>query len=115
MAFRRSSPRSVTRSPVIEDAVALGRAAAHAAAQLVQLREAEALGVLDHHDGGVGDVDTDLDNRGGDQHIDFAALEAAHDDLFFVGVEAAMEQSDAQSGERTLAELFMHFDGGLEP
>ena len=100
---------------MIEDAVALGRAAAHAPAQLVQLRQAEALGVLHHHDGGVGNVDADFDDRGGDQHIDFAALEAAHDDFFFVGVEAAVEQADAQAGERTRAQLFVHLDGGLEP
>jgi hypothetical protein len=33
----------------------------------VQLREAETFGVLDHHDGGGGHVDADLDHGGGDQ------------------------------------------------
>ena len=42
-------------------------AAADAAAQLVQLREPEALGVLDHHDGRLRHVDADFDHRGGDQ------------------------------------------------
>ena len=81
----------------------------------MQLREAKALGVLDDHDGGVGDVDTDLNDGGRDEHIDFAALKAAHDDFLFVGVETAVEQAHAQAGERTLAEFFVHFDGGLEP
>ena len=55
-----------------QDAVALVGAAADASAQLVQLREAEALGVLDDHDGGVGNVDADFDDGGGDQDVDFA-------------------------------------------
>ena len=36
------------------------RPAANPAAQLMQLRQPEALGMLDHHDGGVRDVDADL-------------------------------------------------------
>ena len=43
-------------------------AAADPAAQLVELGEAEALGVLDDHQRGVGDVDADLDHRRRDQH-----------------------------------------------
>ena len=53
-----------------EDAVAFGGAAADAAAELVELREAEALGVVDDHDGGVGDVDADFDDGGGDEDVD---------------------------------------------
>ena len=83
--------------PGDEDAVAFGCATADAAAKLVQLREAEALGMFDHHDGGVGNVDADFDDGGGDQHVDLAALEAAHDDFLLVGVEAAMQQADAQA------------------
>ena len=50
-----------------KDAVRLPGAAAHATAQLMELGEAEAVGVLDEHDGGVGDVDADLDDGRGDQ------------------------------------------------
>ena len=80
----------------------------------MQLGHAEALGVLDHHDGGIGYIDPDFNDGGGDQHIDLAALEAAHDDLFFVGVEPAVEQADVQPGQFALAQLGMHFDGRLE-
>src|SRR5439155_8548299 len=41
-----------------------------APAQLVQLREAEALGAQHHHDRGVRDVDPDLDHRGRDEDVD---------------------------------------------
>ena len=46
--------------------MALVRAASHAAAQLVQLREAHALGVFDDHERGVRHVDTHFDDGGGD-------------------------------------------------
>ena len=58
-----------------QDAAGIRRAAPHAAAQLVQRRKAEALGVLDDHDGGVGHVDADLDDGGGDQHVQLPRLE----------------------------------------
>ena len=44
-------------------------AAPDATAQLVELREAEALGVLDHHQGRVRHVDADLDHGRRDQHL----------------------------------------------
>ena len=50
-----------------QEAVALRRAAAHAPAKLVQLGQSEALGLLDHHDAGVGYVHADLDDGGRDQ------------------------------------------------
>ena len=54
-----------------------GRPAADPAPQLVQLGQAEALGVLDHHDRGVRDVDAHLDHRGGDEDLDLPAGEGA--------------------------------------
>ena len=42
------------------------------AAQLVQLRDAEPVGVHDDHDAGVGDVDADLDDRRRDEDVDVA-------------------------------------------
>ena len=52
-----------------QDAVALLRAAAHAAAKLVQLRQAEALRLLDHHHGRVGHIHADFDHGGGNQDL----------------------------------------------
>ena len=42
-------------------------------AQLVQLGDAEAVRALDHHDGGLGHVDADLDHGRGDEHLELAA------------------------------------------
>jgi hypothetical protein len=46
------------------------RATAHAAAQLVQLGDAEPVGVEDDHHRRVGHVDADLDHRGGHEHVE---------------------------------------------
>ena len=53
-------------------------AAADPAAQLVQLADAEPVGVHHDHDGGVGDVDADLDHGGRDEHVDLAGGEGPH-------------------------------------
>ena len=61
-----------------QEAVRLVAAAPHAAAQLVQLREAEAVGVLDHHRRRVRDVDADLDHRRRHEHVHLGGREGAH-------------------------------------
>ena len=78
-----------------EDAVAFGRATADAAAQLMQLCEAEALSVFDDHYRCIGNVDADFNYGCRHEHVDFAALESAHDDFLLVRVEAAMEKADS--------------------
>jgi len=52
-----------------QNAMRFLRAAADAAAQLVQLRKTETFCVFNHHNRGVGNVHTDFDDRGGDQNL----------------------------------------------
>ena len=61
----------------------------------MHLREAETLGVFDHHDTGVGDIDTDFDDGGCDEDIGLATLEAAHGDFLVIGGHSAVEQAKA--------------------
>src|SRR5207302_3975889 len=61
-----------------EQAVRRALPASDAAAKLVELGEAKAVGVVDDHDGRGRYVDTDLDHRGRDQHVELALLERAH-------------------------------------
>ena len=68
--------------------------AADAAAQLVQLREAEALGVLDHHDGGFRHVDADFDHRGGDEQLRLAGGKARHGGVLVGAFHAAVHEID---------------------
>ena len=78
---RMISSRACAVSPsgalVEQQAGRAAGAAADPAAQLVELGEAEALGMLDHHDGGLRHVDADLDHRGRDQDAGLAARRSA--------------------------------------
>ena len=95
-----------------EQAVALVLAAADASAELVELGEAEPVGAVDEHDGGVGDVDADFDDGGGDEDVELGVAEAAHHAVFFAGRQAAVHEADAEVGEDLVGEAFVLVDGG---
>ncbi len=97
---------------VHQHALAGSGAAADAAAQLVQLRQAETLGVFDDHDAGVGHVDADFDHRGRDQQLRLAVLERVHLRVLFVGLQTPVNQADAQI-RQIGAQLFGRGFGGL--
>ena len=65
-----------------QDAVRLVGASADAPAKLVELREPEALGMLNHHHRGVRHVHADLHHRSGHQDVHVVPVEALHDFLF---------------------------------
>ena len=71
------------------------------AAQLVELGDAEAVGVEDHHDRGVRDVDADLDHRRRDEHVELAGAESGHRRLLLGRREPPVEQPEPQPGELT--------------
>src|ERR1700722_5508509 len=54
------------------------RAPANTSAELMEWGETEAIGVLDDHDGGVGNVHADLDDGSRDQKLNLVAAEAFH-------------------------------------
>lgn len=58
------------------------RAAPDASSELVQLRQPQTFRVLDNHQAGIRYVDPDLNDRGGDQQVQFALLEGLHNRLF---------------------------------
>jgi len=76
-----------------QDAVRFLRAAADAPAKLVQLCQAEALGMLDHHHGGVGYVHADFDHRRGHQNLHFISPEALHHIIFFFARHPPMQKA----------------------
>ncbi len=71
-------------------------AAAHASAQLVQLRQPQPLRVLDHHQAGVGHVHAHFDYRGRHQQCNLAAFEGRHHGSFLGGLHAPVHQADLQ-------------------
>ena len=114
MVSRRCAASSLAAFRRDEDAGAFPAAAADASAKLVKLRQAEAFGVLDDHDRGVRNVHADFDDRGRDQHIDFAAAEIFHDLFFFVAAHAAVQQADAELRKDGCPQPLEFDDGGFQ-
>ena len=94
---RREGQESWAGAPLREkNAVALLRPAADPPPELMQLRQPEAIGMLDHHDGRVGHVDPDLDHRRRHQHLDLAGPETPHDVVALLRLESPVHQRDRQ-------------------
>src|SRR5690606_19339969 len=72
--------------------------AADAAAELVQIGHAEALGPIDEERVGVGNVETGLDDRGADEYVGLAADEPHH--YFFELLAGHLPVTDDESGLR---------------
>ena len=73
-----------------------------AAAELMQLSEAETLGLLDDDDVGVWNVDPDLENRSPYEHVSIALSERPHRMAALVGGETAVSLGDAVVPEMRL-------------
>ena len=87
-------------------------ATAYPAAELMQLRQAEAFGVLDHHHRGFGDVDADLDHRGGDQQADGAGREGGQRGVADFGRLLAVGEADRVAEE--LLQMDIAIRGGRD-
>src|SRR6266852_4045157 len=88
-----------------EDAERALPATTDAAAQLMQLREPEALGAEDDHHGRVRDVDADLHDRGRDEHVELARRESPHDVVALARRHAPVQQADAHAGKLLRLEI----------
>jgi len=73
--------------------------------ELVELGEAEALGVFDDHHGGVGDVDADFHDGCRHEDLGFILAEALHDFFFFVAGEAAVQEAELELWKKLLATI----------
>ena len=83
------------------------RRAADAAADLVELRKAHLVGVLDDQGVDVRDVDAGLDDRGADEHLDLAVRDVLHD----IG-EHGLVHLPVRHGDRHVAELLLELARG---
>ncbi len=100
--FRRAPGALGSRAPPSRHGAGCSTTCARAAdpaPQLVQLREAEAIGVDDEHDRCVGHVDADFDHRGSHEDVDLAALEALHGLFLLVRFHASVQHGHTPVGE----------------
>ena len=72
------------------------RTAADPAAQLMQLGDAEPVGVADHHHRRVRHVHADLDHRGGHQHVGLPGHEPGHHRVLLLGRQLAVQHLHPQ-------------------
>ena len=82
-----------------QNAVTLVGPAPHAPAQLVQLREAEPLGALNHHHRGIGYVHAHFDYSGGHHNLGFSFDKALHLEVLFLGFHAPVHDADLELRE----------------
>src|SRR5258706_619156 len=104
--------RRLGQLAIEQDADAVAPAAADAPAKLVQLREAEALGALDHHQRGPRHGHAHLDHRGADQELRLSCHELLHHLRLLVRRQATVQQADAQAGKRG-PQALVNLHGGL--
>ena len=74
--------------------------AADAAAQLVQLRQAEAVGAVDHDGVGGGHVDAALDDGRAHQHVEAPVVEIDHQLLEVALAHLAVADAHARLGNQ---------------
>ena len=98
-AARAAVSESSCFAPRDEQAVRLLRPAPDPAAELVELREAEAVGLLHDHDRRVRDVDADLDHGRRDEDVQLARLEARHHAPPLGRSQASVQAADAVAAE----------------
>ena len=75
-----------------------------AAAQLMELSETKAIGVLDHHHRGVGDVHAHFDHRCGDQHVEVSRRKRGHHTLTIPGGHLAVRAGHTKTVEWTASQ-----------
>ena len=90
-------------------------AAADAAAQLMELADAEPVGVHHDHHRRVGHVDADLDHGGAHQDVDLAGAERGHHRVLLVGGQPAVHQPEPQPGQRPVPQLLEQLDAPWSP
>ena len=98
-----------------KEAPALGSAASHPPAQLVQGAQTVALGVFDHHHAGIGHVHAHLDDGGGHQCVQPPGLEILHDGGFLLGLQLAVHQAHPAVGQQRLGDVLVVGLDGVQP
>ena len=88
--------------------VGLVLGAADAAAELIEIGQAEAIGAIDDDGVGVRNIEAALDDRGADEHVDFSGDETLHDVFEFVRVHLAVAEVDPRLRTK-LGDAIAHF------
>ena len=77
----------------------------------MELGDTEAISVENAHDRGVRHVDADLDDRGGDQHVNVASTKRAHDRFLLGRRELTVQQAEAKTVQLATTQFFKRLRG----
>ena len=94
-----------------QDGVGFFPGAAHTAAQLIEIRQAEAVGAVDEDGVGIGDIDAGLDDGGGKQDVGLALDEGVHDHFQLILVHLSVADEDARLRHQLGDAAAHHLDG----
>ncbi len=89
-------------------------ASSDSAPELMELTQAEALGIFDNYERGVRAVDSHLYHRGGDKYVDISLPEAFYCFPFLFRGKSSVQKSDFKLG-KSFFKLFASLLGGDEP
>src|SRR3989338_10471963 len=92
-----------------EETMALMIATSHTAAELMQLRKAEAFRSFDADDRGIGHIDPHFNNGGRNEDVELSVFEGTHDRFLFRRDKFAMQRSDSAAREFITEPLFLAF------
>ncbi len=80
----------------------------------MELGEPESLGMFHHHDRGVGNIDSHLNHRRGNENLNFPFLKLRHDGLFLIAFHPPMKQANPKFWKDILLKMFGHSGGILQ-
>ena len=80
----------------------------------MKLGKPKTFGMLDHNDRCFRNVNTDFDDRGGDEHVEQVLAEAFHDVLARLAGHAAVNHADTGVLEPVGLQLALQGNGGAE-
>ncbi len=86
--------------------------ASDAAAQLIELRQAEHVGAMDDQRVGGRDIEAGFDDGGRQQHVELAVVEAAHDVFELGRRHAAMRHAELDLGNMVAQEVGLFLEIG---
>ena len=89
-------------------------AAGDAAAELMELGQAERIGVEDRHQGRIGNVDPDLDDTRRHEDIDLRGAKLLHHFVFFLRRHPAMDEPEAKGLEWPVGQMLMGTRNALQ-
>ena len=69
----------------------------------MELSNAESGGIFDHHDGGIWDIDANLNDGGGDEDLNDAGSKVLHDPPALIGSQLAMQHHRSPSSPSSQA------------